>query len=122
MNRRAWLWGGALAYAVLALGTWVALHYSRSYVLQTFATEEARAEWQTWRDEAARQSGPAGPVRRRVPAIDEPPALVLLRDHFAGVALGVYVFVSLTFAFVALIIRGMVTQGSVPTGLSPQDA
>ena len=47
------------------------------------ARTQAQAEWDAWREDAKKMAEEPGPVKRRVPKSAEPPALVLMRDHFA---------------------------------------
>lgn len=104
MTRRAkWLW---LAGYALLLGLLVMLLVSgRRQVLQNLSTPEARQQWEAWREAAARQAE-AGPVRRRPPKSPEPPALVLMRDHFTVVATAAVVFSTLLYGMLVFAIEG----------------
>lgn len=77
----------------------------RKTMLREMATPEAQAEWQAWRGAEANQDG--GPVRRRPPSTVEPPALVLMRDHFTVVICGSVLFSSLLFAAIMMAARGV---------------
>ncbi len=59
-------------------------------------TPEAQAQWEAWREVRAE---PAADLPRAAPAAldDEPPALVLLRDHFGVMIGGAVLFSSLLF-------------------------
>ena len=76
----------------------------RKTTLREMATPEARAKWREWREAEPNQSG--GPVRRRPPSTVEPPALVLMRDHFTVVMCGSVLFSSLLFAAIMMAARG----------------
>lgn len=93
-----------VAYAVLLAAVVGAMVRVRSDVAKVFGTQAAQAEWNTWRADAKQLSDGAGPVKRRVPKSVEPPALVLMRDHFA-VCLGLALLLSTvlfgTFMFFA---------------------
>ena len=93
-----WLLGylGAMVFVV------VGLVYSRQQALATYGSEAAQTEWDTWRSDARDMALGAGPVKRREPKSPEPPALVLMRDHFAaclGLALVLSTVLFGTFMF-----------------------
>jgi hypothetical protein len=92
--------------ALLLAGGWLLLDVRRR-TLDEFAQEAARAQWRAWKDAVERNDPNLGPVARRPPKSDEPPGLVLLRDHFPAVAIGCAVFVSLTYAFFAVALTGL---------------
>jgi hypothetical protein len=79
----------------------------RRMALEQLSTPEAKAEWEAWR-----QSEPnikdVGGVKRRPPTSTEPPALVLLRDHFGVMLFGALFFSSLLFAALMLAVRGAI--------------
>ena len=80
-------------------------------ILAKLSTPTAQAEWDQWRAETAKP----GPVARRVPKSDEPPALVLLRDYF-GICLSAAIFFcSLLYAVLMLLIRGAFAQSTTAT-------
>jgi hypothetical protein len=99
----SWLAGWTL---LMAGGGWL-LADLRDRVLDAGAQAEARQEWQTWKEAVERGDAQLGPVARRPLKSDEPPAVVLLRDHFAAVAAGCGVFVSLTYLFLAVTVTGL---------------
>jgi hypothetical protein len=71
-----------LALLLVALaGVAVGMFRVRDVVLST-ATAESQQEWDQWRESVREGDANMGPVARRVPKSVEPPALVLLRDHF----------------------------------------
>jgi hypothetical protein len=67
--------------------------------------------WQTWKRDAANKDGRLGPVERREPKSDEPPGLVLLRDHFPAIVISLVVFYTCLFAFAMLLAKGMARSG-----------
>ena len=81
------------------------LHF-RAGVLRELDTPEARAEWQAWRESTPNQAVD-GPVRRRPPTTDEPPELLLMRDHFTVVMAGTIIFSSLLFGSIMYAVRGV---------------
>jgi hypothetical protein len=96
----------ALGYVLLVAATVVAMLAMRSGVLQRDAGA-AQQDWNTWRNEAAKQDGEHGPVQRSVPRSGEPPALVLMRDYFAATTIGLLVPVSALYGFIAWIVCGV---------------
>jgi len=95
-----------LFYVVLVVVTVVSMQAARRRALQNLPSEAAQRDWQAWREEARRQSKGAGPVKRSVPASEEPPALVLLRDYYAASLGTVLAFGSLTYAVLVFFLRG----------------
>lgn len=83
----------------------------------------ARADWEAFRAEMRRQSGPAGPVQHKVPKSEEPPLVVWLRDH-AWLAVAAWVALGGTLGGV---IAAMVIGAARPApagsaaGLPPED-
>lgn len=94
-------------YLAMVTALLAAMLKVRSQVLAEFATDEARANWQTWVEEAKAQNEGKGSVTRRVPSSVEPPGLVLMRDHFWVCFGGLLVFSSGLFVTLALIVRGI---------------
>jgi hypothetical protein len=91
--------------AVIAMcvsGMWLA----RKSALATFGSAAAQAEWDEWRQEAAEQSAAGGPVARKIPKSSEPPALVLMRDHFGACVGAALVAVVGVYGTFVLLLRG----------------
>jgi len=95
-----------LIYGVLVVVTVVSMQAARRRALQNLSSKEAQRDWQAWREEARRQSKGAGPVKRSVPASEEPPELVLLRDYYAASLSTVLAFGSLTYAVFVFFLHG----------------
>jgi hypothetical protein len=93
------------SYAITILIVIGAVLQVRKTTLRDMATPEAQAQWQEWREAEPNQAG--GPVRRRPPSTVEPPALVLMRDHFTVVICGSVLFSSLLFAAIMMAARGV---------------
>jgi hypothetical protein len=106
ISRRAgrWLWGGG--YAVLVgLVVW-SLLAAREWAMSRMSTPESAAAWEAWRADVRANQRQPSPVERRVPKSAEPPALVLMRDHF-GVSLGgAILFSSLLYWVMAWFVMG----------------
>lgn len=89
-------------YAAVLAAVAGALVRARQNALATYGSDEAQTEWDQWRSDAKDMAMGAGPVKRREPKSPEPPALVLMRDHFAaclGLALVLSTVLFGTFMF-----------------------
>jgi hypothetical protein len=80
---------------------------ARRWAMAELDTPEARERQRVWQDEALRQSQGSGPVRRRPVKANEPPMLILLRDHFGAAAATNLIAVTIFYWFFTFIIRGM---------------
>ena len=81
-----------VAVAAVAGPPLLLLRY-RETRLAVVSSPQARAEWDAFRAEMRRQSGDAGPVKRKVPKSAEPPELIWLRDY-TPLAIGVWLLLS----------------------------
>jgi hypothetical protein len=103
---RRWLpW--LFAYLVVLAGVVIATLKTRDWAIEQFGTLKSLAEWQTWRDEVQRQQDRPGPVQRRVPKSKEPPALVMMRDHFVVSLCGAVLFSTTLYWVFAWFVMGM---------------
>lgn len=98
----AWL-VAYIAVVVLVAG---GVFYGRAQALAIYGSQEAQVQWDRWRDDAKKMSETPGPVTRRVPGSAEPPALVLMRDHFAVCLAGAVLLTSVLFGTFMAFIRG----------------
>ena len=110
LHRTRWIWCWLIGYVVIAGAVASGLFWVRRGVLATFSTPESRADWQSWREDVRRQKTNPGPVERRVPKSDEPPALVLMRDYFGVSFAGAVFFTSLLYWIVAWFITGALSR------------
>ena len=107
---------GLLAYVVLGVlyalllgGVIAGSLYARSWALTVYGSPQAQAQWNEWRTEAEKLSS-EGPVKRRAPKSDSPPALVLATTYFntcLGIAL---VLTTVLFAAAAFFVHGVWTS------------
>jgi hypothetical protein len=95
---------GVIVWSVYAL---------RARAMENLTTPEARAAWEEWRQAAADQTT-GGPVQRKPPESPEPPALVLLRDHFGVMLSSAIVFGSVLFGIFMVFIRGVLSPNLPP--------
>lgn len=94
-----------------------AMFYVRDGVLHS-ADAESQQNWEEWREAVKEGRGKEGPVQRRVPKSVEPPAIVLLRDHF-GVCLAIaLVLSSVLFGTFVLFVRGVMNSPGPPINSS----
>ena len=114
----AWLLAYVTAMAMVC-GT---IAYGRWQALQIYGTAEAKDQWHEWRtDVVIDEFVDDGPVKRRVPQSSEPPALVLMRDHFA-VCLGLSLLLtSILFGTFMVLIRGAFSPASQFVDRSPPE-
>lgn len=96
-----------LAVAGLLVGWLVQV---RQWSLSNQATDAAIADWQQWRDMAAVPPSSEGSVARRVPLSQEPPLLVLMREHFAMSVVATLFFWTALFVPLLLMLRGVLRQ------------
>ncbi|MDX1965276.1 MAG: hypothetical protein SFX18_19175 [Pirellulales bacterium] len=85
-----------VGYLLLNQPTWVAAYSAAD-----------QQSWEAWRAAANQMDGVQSPVKRRPPKSPEPPALVMLRDHFPVVISAAVVFSSAIYLFLVFILRGI---------------
>ena len=107
------LWLALYVIATAGLGWWFV--QVRGNWLAQADRPELRAGWEAWKDDVrSNEAAGAGPVRRRVPTAQEPPATILLRDHFPAILVTVLLVWSAFFAFLAMTLTGAM-RTSTPT-------
>ncbi len=105
---RWWLWW-TVGYVML-IGVVAATMFSvRQSAISQLSSPESISDWQAWREDVREQQLHKGPVERRVPKSDEPPALVLMRDFFGVLTVGALLFSSMLYWVIAWFITGIVT-------------
>jgi hypothetical protein len=106
--------GWLLAYLGVMALVCGGLAYGRWQALPTYGSSTAQTEWDTWRSDAKDMALGAGPVKRREPKSPEPPALVLMRDHFAA-CLGLALLLStVLFGTFMFFVRGALMWSGGP--------
>ena len=87
--------------------------YARSWAIATYGSPQAQAQWDEWRAEAAKLST-EGPVKRRVPKSDKPPALILATTYF-GVCLSIaIVLTTVLYGTAAYFVLGVMHSPGKP--------
>jgi hypothetical protein len=89
------------------------LFWGRHTALRQYAGAQARSEWEDFRQEMAR-IGKEGPVERRMPKSDEPPALVLMRDYFGVSLAAALIFGTLLYVMLVGAIYGAFSRDYTP--------
>lgn len=112
MNR--WMIFGWVGLVIVIALVVAVLLGARHSALATYGTPEAQAEWNDWRRRAAEQTESGGPVERKVPKSAEPPALVLMRDHFAACLGAALVAATGVYGTFMLLLRGAVGVAPAP--------
>jgi hypothetical protein len=102
-----WLLGYLVLVALVTFG----LFYGRQQAFAIYGSEAAQAEWDVWRDDAKKLADESGPVKRRIPKSIEPPALVLMRDHFVVCLAGSLLLTSVLFGTFMILVRGAFASG-----------
>ena len=95
-----------LAYVAILAIVIGGVFYGRAQAKMIYGSQAAQSEWESWREDTKKMAEGAGPVKRRVPKSAEPPALVLMRDHFAICLAGSVLLTSVLFGTFMVFIRG----------------
>jgi hypothetical protein len=111
MTRARYRTVAAIVYLVVISGLAWGLIAARKWAARNYSDDAAQQQWQLFRNDVARQTERSGPVTRRVPRSTEPPALVLMRDHFAACSVIALVLTTALYATLAFLVGGaMVTR------------
>ena len=100
--------GARVTWCSSALVVW-SLFSARHWAIAELATPKSIADWQAWREDVEQQQEHPGPVQRRVPKSDEPPALVLMRDYFGVSLTGAVLFSTVLYWIMAWFVTGTLT-------------
>ena len=111
-NPFAFSLGWLLAYLTVMAMVCAGLVYGRQQALAVYGSESAQGEWNAWRADAKEMALGAGPVKRREPKSLEPPALVLMRDHFVACLALALVLSSVLFCTFMFFVRGAIASTS----------
>ena len=85
--------------------------YGRARLLGIYGTSDAQVEWDAWREDAKRMAK-SGPVARRAPKSQQPPALILMRDYFVICLVGSLLLASVLFGTFMILLRGALSQSA----------
>jgi hypothetical protein len=101
-----WGWIAGILYVTLLVAGVASLFAARRSALKSLGTSQELQAWEQWREEARRQDGTTGSVQRRAPSRAEPPALILLRDHFGTCVFGAIFLTTILYWSTVLFVRG----------------
>ncbi len=105
-------WLALYVAGTAGIGWW--LVRVREHQLHSAATPEMQASWEEWKSEVQSDAERrTSPVARRVPTASEPPATILLRDHFPAILTTAFLVWTAMFGFLAMAITG-VLRGTPP--------
>jgi hypothetical protein len=101
-----WHWwiAGYVVLVGVVVGT---MFWLRQSEVADLSSPRAISDWQVWREDVREQQVNRGPVERRVPKSDEPPALVLMRDYFTVLMFGAILFSSLLYWIMVWLTTGI---------------
>ena len=108
--------GWLLAYLTVMAAISAGLAYGRRQALATYGTPEAKTEWEDWKRDATKMAQGSGPVSRRAPKSLEPPALILMRDHFAACLALALVLSTVLFGTFMFFLRGALSSPTFHVG------
>jgi hypothetical protein len=109
---RRWVWLCVVCYFLVVAAVVFAMIAARKSALQSLSTEKSVSDWRLFQEDVRQQQSEGPLVERRVPKSDEPPALVLLRDHFAVSLVGAVLFSTVLFWVMAWLVLGATTARS----------
>src|SRR5262245_60776129 len=104
-----------IVYVLLIGGVLAAMFWARDSAIRQLSSPQSLADWRAWREDVRQQQTQTGPVERRVPKSDEPPALVLWRDYFRVLVAGAVLFTSALYWVIAWFVTGMIRGAGFAT-------
>jgi hypothetical protein len=119
LHSTTWLRWWFAIYLLLASAVIGGMFWVRQSVFATYSSPESIADWRRWKSDVEHQQTNPGPVQRRIPKSDEPPALVLMRDYFAVSLSGALIFASLLYWVIAWLITGALTNHTTTPNNTP---
>jgi hypothetical protein len=106
MTRIVWICLYLVCMILVVLG----MQQARRVAIASYGGEHAQQDWDQWRHAATEASDAEGPVQRKPPRSDRPPALVLMQDYYFGcLAFGI-VLSSVLFGTLALMFHGAIAR------------
>ena len=108
----------AIYLVAMLLMVW-GLRFARQRVIDSLGSPEALAQWRAFAEETRKEPVPGQAVERRPVKSDEPPALVLMRDHFGAIAGTSLLIGSFVYAFLAFLVLGSWNAKAAPEHKAP---
>ena len=112
----------ALVYLLCMAAVAYGMVTARKSAIRNYGSSTAADDWQTWRTVATGQSEGEGPVIRRPPKSEQPPALMLMTQHFGTCLTLSLVLTSILYATMALMVRGALTDEKIGHQDVPTDS
>lgn len=106
-------------YAAMLAGVCWGLVSLRAWSRDVYDRPEAQRDWEKWKADVATENDAPGPATRRPIKAGEPPALVLVRDHFVAIVITTLAMATFLYAFLAFVVRGAFFR---PTSSQPHGA
>jgi hypothetical protein len=94
-------------------GIAITMLWTRESKIRELSSPQSLADWRTWREDVRQQLTQGGPVERRMPKSEEPPALVLWRDYFGVIVAGAVLFTSVLCWVIAWFVMGMMFRSDI---------
>jgi len=118
-------WGGLIWLSVyIGLLAGIAVGMLKAHDKLEADSRRDQASWTAFREDTAQKArSKRGPAEHPVPPSDEPPMLVLMRDHFPMMFIAAIVFPAIILGFLMLAMRGAMRQAGAPKAdeAKPQD-
>ena len=96
-----------ILYGLVIAGVVWGVFSMQQWTEATYGNATAETEWQEFRESVAESVEQGGPVQRKIPASEKPPAVVLLSDYFVQCTTIAVLLSSALFATFALMIKGV---------------
>jgi hypothetical protein len=103
-----------LMYVAMLAAVIGGMLHVRGVAMEMYGSPEAQAQWNAWRDDAQKMAAEPSVVQRRAPKSAQPPALVLMRDHFAACLAIAVVLSSVLFGTFMILVRGAMSSRHAP--------
>jgi hypothetical protein len=98
------------AYVAMLAGVVGGMLHLRAEAMAVYGTAKAQSEWDAWREDAKKMAEQPSVVKRRAPKSAQPPALVLMRDHFAVCLSLALVLSTVLFGTFMVLVRGATSK------------
>lgn len=96
-----------VVYVTAMAGIVAGLFLARQRTIAALDSPDARAAWDEFRQSEEVRRNDGGPVERRPPTSEEPPALVLMRDSFPAIVATALATGTFLFGFLVFVLRGL---------------
>lgn len=90
------------------------MYWMRAKAIAAYGSSQAISDWDDWRDAQDELVKQGARTKRKKPLSSEPPALVLMRDHFAACTGAAVMAAGGAFLVFAFLLRGVLAQPADP--------